>query len=187
MQFSAEGHRCWSFTMGSKDRDIHQEDPNEMLEMELFKGAPQVVIGVEHGSKRGYKHWQCAVDFGVPRQFKELQQFRFKEYMFLKLKPHHLGTKRWYNAVAYCRKDGKAVERGAPQESKDKKVTPMVDCTLRAISGESLYSLWDSHPVYMAWNWHKLSDIKKVAQWKRDHPHDTDFEEYKRQRTSSYQ
>lgn len=187
--FCVEGHKFWSFTVQSKEIDVHTKDPDQ-FRTALGAIAPvhHLIVGREFGKKKKTPHWQCTVAFSEPVTFAALHDFKFDDHFVLaKLKHHEAKTKKWYNAQQYCRKDGNQVEFGTADTKGYSPGSSMMDCIMRAQAGESIRSIVLSHPVYMAYNLERVQRAKRMFKYIRENPDDHDVEgffeqEYKRQR-----
>lgn len=149
-------HRCWSWTLGSKDRDIHQFKAEDYVEHLRQVGFIRVVIGREFGST-GYKHWQCCIEFKEPQEF-PTQIFMWQEFVAGKLKWHDSRTKKFWNAFGYCRKGGDYVLVNDNNDAVEKKSAGDVALEVNTMirSGLSLKEIDDVHPVYVMNNLDKL-------------------------------
>lgn len=163
-------HRAWSWTIGSKTQDIHLESPQEYIQQLKTYGAVYAVVGVEKGSKTGYKHWQCAALFGEEIEFDRVRVIAaIKDFVPASLKWHVPKTKKWYNAVTYCKKDSKYHALDVDNNTVVESVSGSIerDCVDKIRAGYSIDQLDDEHPYYVYKNLRKLRDYVNYQSYKR--------------------
>lgn len=173
--FVGDGSKCWSWTLGAKDRNIHEEDREAFADRLMAMGATHMVIGNEIGERTGYIHWQCACEFKEIVAFTAMQGMTFNGYVLGRLKPHQKGTKKWYNAVNYCRKKDNYLERGTYRDGTPQSRPAALDVVCRVREGESMASLYRSHPVFMMYNARKVRDFKDSLEYIDSHPNDPEM------------
>lgn len=155
--FAAEGHTNWSFTLGSKTEDIHELDPNEYVTHLKDHGVAMGRLGIESGTRTGYHHWQCAVEFTAPHTFDMVRRaLEWRGFVPGKLKFHAPSTKKWWNAFSYCAKTGKHVTFNEKVQERMSAGDTAIAVNNMILSGVSLLDINKAHPVYVMNNLDKL-------------------------------
>lgn len=157
-----DGHTRWSWTLGSKDMDIHELDPQEYLNQ--LPEVVRAVVGVEFGSKTGYKHWQCCAEFAEAPEF-PTEAVAWKGFVGGKLK-HWPSGKPFWNAYGYCRKGGKYYQKsnGSAASTERKSGDVQIEVCDMIRSGMSVHQVHESHPVFVMNN---LDKLLKYEAWLR--------------------
>lgn len=162
-RFVAEGHRGWTWTLGSKEKSIHEEDDHKYMEALKAFGIKRCVIGIETG-KTGYKHWQCAAEFDKPYTFADVKSYvGWLDYVPGKLKYHDPTTKKFYNAWHYCTKTGRVNMYGHGKTERKSAGDTAIEVNNMIRAGMSLKEIDDVYPVYVMYH---LDKLEKYAAWR---------------------